>query len=134
MGESVNRTRVAIVDYGMGNLRSVEKAFARVGHPAAITSDPADIADATHVVLPGVGSFPACMSNLENRGLAEPVLRAIEAGKPFLGLCVGMQILFSEGRSLGAIRGSAFSPDASRDSRSRWGSEASRFLTWGGTP
>lgn len=97
----MNRVRVAIVDYGMGNLRSVEKAFARVGHDAVVTSDPKVIADASHVVLPGVGSFPACMSNLENRGLAEPVLRAIEAGKPFLGLCVGMQILFAEGEEFG---------------------------------
>ncbi|OGW62781.1 MAG: imidazole glycerol phosphate synthase, glutamine amidotransferase subunit [Nitrospirae bacterium RBG_16_64_22] len=85
----------------MGNLRSVEKAFARVGHDAVVTSDPKVIADASHVVLPGVGAFPACMSNLESRGLAEPVLRAIEAGKPFLGLCVGMQILFSEGEEFG---------------------------------
>ena len=96
---------IAIVDYEMGNLKSVHKAFESVGHHATVTRDPQAIADASHVVLPGVGAFGDCMRNLERHGLVEPVLGAIRAGKPFLGICLGFQLLFSESEEFGTHRG-----------------------------
>src|SRR3989442_14739089 len=96
---------IAIVDYEMGNLKSVHKAFESVGHRATVTRDPQAIADASHVVLPGVGAFGDCMRNLERHGLVEPVLGAIRAGKPFLGICLGFQLLFSESEEFGPQRG-----------------------------
>ena len=96
---------LAIVDYGMGNLRSVQKAFERLSHPAVVTRDPAVIADAPAVVLPGVGAFGACMTNLERFGLIEPVRRAIDGGRPFLGICLGMQLLFEESDEFGPVKG-----------------------------
>lgn len=96
---------IAIVDYDMGNLKSVQKAFEAVGHRAAVTRDPKAIADASHVVLPGVGAFGDCMRNLEQYGLVEPVTRAIATGKPFLGICLGFQLLFSESEEFGRHRG-----------------------------
>jgi imidazole glycerol-phosphate synthase subunit HisH len=85
---------IAIIDYGVGNLRSVEKAFTKVGVPAQVTSDPDTIRHAPGVVLPGVGAFADCMANLNEYGLVEVVKAIIAAGKPLLGICVGMQILF----------------------------------------
>ncbi len=85
---------ITIIDYGMGNLRSVQKGFERVGHQAVVTSDPAVVADATKVVLPGVGAFEDAMSELQRFGLIEPVLAAIDSDKPFLGICLGLQLLF----------------------------------------
>jgi imidazole glycerol-phosphate synthase subunit HisH len=96
---------IAIVDYGMGNLRSVQKAFEHVGHSACVTDDPETIAAAPGVVLPGVGAFGACMTNLAGRGLVEPVLSAIRSGRPFLGICLGMQLLFEESEEFGPVRG-----------------------------
>jgi imidazole glycerol-phosphate synthase subunit HisH len=96
---------IAIIDYDMGNLKSVHKAFESVGHRAAVTRDPKLIADASHVVLPGVGAFGDCMRNLERYGLVEPVLGALRAGKPFLGICLGFQLLFSESEEFGTHRG-----------------------------
>lgn len=96
---------IAIVDYDMGNLRSVQKAFEAVGHPATVTRSPKAIADASHVVLPGVGAFGDCMRNLETYGLVEPILKAIESGKPFLGICLGFQLLFDESEEFGTHRG-----------------------------
>ena len=96
---------IAIIDYDMGNLKSVHKAFESVGHRATVTRDPQAIADASHVVLPGVGAFGDCMRNLERHGLVEPVLGAIRAGKPFLGICLGFQLLFSESEEFGMHRG-----------------------------
>ena len=102
---------IAIVDYGMGNLRSVQKAVEKVGYKAEITRSPQHIADARAVILPGVGAFKDCMDNLENFALITPVLKAIKSGKPFLGICLGLQLLFSEslefGRhpGLGVIKG-----------------------------
>jgi glutamine amidotransferase len=96
---------IAIVDYDMGNLRSVQKAFEAVGYPAAVTRNPQAIADASHVVLPGVGAFGDCMRNLEAYGLVEPVLRAISSGKPFLGICLGLQLLFTESEEFGTHQG-----------------------------
>lgn len=96
---------IAIIDYGMGNLRSVQKGFERVGCEAVITRDPKAIADAHKIVLPGVGAFRDCMQNLEQLGLIEPVLRGIQSGKPFLGICLGLQILFTESEEFGTSRG-----------------------------
>ncbi|TLY24051.1 MAG: imidazole glycerol phosphate synthase subunit HisH [Nitrospirae bacterium] len=96
---------IAIIDYDMGNLKSVHKAFESVGHCATVTRDPKVIADASHVVLPGVGAFGDCMRNLERHGLVEPVLGALRAGKPFLGICLGFQLLFSESEEFGTHRG-----------------------------
>jgi glutamine amidotransferase len=96
---------IAIVDYDMGNLRSVQKAFEAVGYRAEVTRDPKAIADASHVVLPGVGAFGDCMRNLEAYGLVAPVTRAIVSGKPFLGICLGLQLLFSESEEFGTHRG-----------------------------
>lgn len=85
---------IAIIDYGMGNLRSVEKALAHVGAEAVITQDPAVLEQAAGVVLPGVGAFAQAMDNLKAAGLIEPIHRAIASGKPFLGICLGLQLLF----------------------------------------
>ncbi len=102
---------IAIIDYGMGNLRSVQKAFENVGHSATITNDPAVVAKAAKVVLPGVGAFEDAMHELRQRNLVRPVLDAIESGKPFLGICLGLQLLFDVGyengrhEGLGVLRG-----------------------------
>ncbi len=85
---------IAIIDYGMGNLYSVEKALAKLGADATITSDPQVIAAADHVVLPGVGAFGDCMRNLEQSGLVPVIRQVIAAGVPFLGICLGLQLLF----------------------------------------
>lgn len=96
---------IAIVDYGMGNLRSVEKGFLKVGVDARITSDPNVVNDAKGVVLPGVGAFRDCMRNLTDMNLTDSVVRAIKKGKPFLGICLGLQVLFSESEEFGTCRG-----------------------------
>lgn len=96
---------IAIVDYGMGNLRSVSKAFEAVGHCALVTRDPAAIKNASHVVLPGVGAFGDCMANLERFDLVEPIRSTIQSGKPFLGICLGLQLLFSESEEFGVHKG-----------------------------
>ena len=102
---------IAVIDYGMGNLRSVQKGFEKVGHQATVTSDPAEVARAEKVVLPGVGAFEDAMAELRRRGLVDPVLAAIDSGKPFLGICLGLQLLFDTGfengehEGLGVLRG-----------------------------
>jgi glutamine amidotransferase len=85
---------IAVLDYGIGNLRSAEKALQRVGADARLVGDPAVAASASGVVLPGVGAFGACAKALRDSGLDEAVLGAIAAGRPFLGICVGLQLLF----------------------------------------
>jgi glutamine amidotransferase len=85
---------IAIIDYQMGNLRSVQKALEKVGHPAVITSDAAAIAQADKVILPGVGAFEDCIAELRRRDLVGPIKDAIAADKPFLGICLGLQLLF----------------------------------------
>ncbi|MCA9177252.1 MAG: imidazole glycerol phosphate synthase subunit HisH [Planctomycetales bacterium] len=85
---------ITIVDYQMGNLRSVQKAFERVGHSAVVSSDPVELSNATHLVLPGVGAFRDAIKELRNRGLDQVVVDSIESGKPFLGICLGLQLLF----------------------------------------
>ena len=96
---------IAIIDYGMGNLRSVQKGFEKMGHVAVVTRDAAQIEAAGGVVLPGVGAFGACMDGLNECGLVDTVHRVVERGTPFLGICVGMQILFSESVEFGRVRG-----------------------------
>ncbi len=96
---------IAIIDYGMGNLRSVQKGFERMGHEAVVTREPHTILDARRVVLPGVGAFPDCMRNLEEYGLIDAVLQSIRSGKPFLGICLGLQLLFTESEEFGISRG-----------------------------
>jgi len=96
---------IAIVDYDMGNLRSVANAFRRLGAKVSLTRDPAVIAGASHVVLPGVGAFKDCMTNLTAFGLVEPVIRSIESGKPFLGICLGLQLLFEQSLEFGFHKG-----------------------------
>ncbi len=98
-------TLIAIIDYGMGNLRSVEKAFEHVGHKAFIAKRPEEVLKASHVVLPGVGGFPECMKNLERTGMIDTVHKTIESGKPFLGICLGLQLLFSESEEFGSHKG-----------------------------
>jgi glutamine amidotransferase len=85
---------IVIIDYGMGNLRSVQKGFEKVGHQALVTSDPAQVAAASKVVLPGVGAFEDAIAELRRLNLVKPVLNAIDSGKPFLGICLGLQLLF----------------------------------------
>ena len=80
---------IAIVDYEMGNLRSVQKGFETVGYDAVVTRDPVVIDRASHVVLPGVGAFGDCVTNLNRFGLVDPIRRSISQGKPFLGICLG---------------------------------------------
>ena len=101
---------IAIIDYGMGNLRSVSKAFEAVGHQAVVTRDATVIGNASHVVLPGVGAFGDCMANVERYGLAEPIRTAIQSGKPFLGICLGLQLLFEESEEFGTHKGLGIIP------------------------
>lgn len=93
---------IAIIDYGMGNLRSVQKAFERVGIGAEVTREAGRIEAAAGVVLPGVGAFGACMENLGHYGLVEPVRDVIGRGTPFLGICLGLQLLFDSSEEFGA--------------------------------
>ena len=86
---------IAVLDYGIGNLRSAEKALQKVGGDARLTRDPAFVASADAVVLPGVGAFGACMDALRGAGLEDVVYAAVDSGRPFLGICVGMQMLFT---------------------------------------
>jgi glutamine amidotransferase len=96
---------IAIIDYGMGNLRSVQKGLERTGSEAVVTRDVGQIQSARGVVLPGVGAFSACMENLGNFGLIEPIREVIRKKKPFLGICLGFQLLFSESEEFGPQKG-----------------------------
>jgi glutamine amidotransferase len=96
---------IAIIDYGMGNLRSVQKGFERVGFQAEITREVGKIASARGVVLPGVGAFQACMDNLTRFGLVDTIQEVVRRKKPFLGICLGFQLLFSESEEFGLQRG-----------------------------
>jgi glutamine amidotransferase len=96
---------IAIIDYGMGNLRSVEKGFLKVGVNATVTSNPAVVEKAHGVVLPGVGAFKDCMRELTNLELTDTIARALKEGKPYLGICLGLQVLFSESEEFGRCRG-----------------------------
>jgi glutamine amidotransferase len=97
--------RIAIIDYGVGNLRSVEKAFAATGCHAVVTNAERELHDADRLVLPGVGAFSACMDALRKRGFDELVRERILQGTPLLGVCVGMQMLFDESEEFGRAPG-----------------------------
>jgi glutamine amidotransferase len=97
--------KVIIVDYALGNLRSVAKALEKAGASIEVTSDPDKIRDAKALVLPGVGSFRHGMDNLRGRGILSSLHEAIQAGTPFLGICLGLQLLFSESEEHGLHRG-----------------------------
>jgi len=97
--------KIVIIDYGMGNLRNVQKAFEKIGFEAKLTRHQKEIGSASAIVVPGVGAFKDCMENLEKYGLIEPLLGSIESGKPYLGICLGLQILFSESEEFGSHKG-----------------------------
>ena len=96
---------IAIIDYDAGNLRNVEKAFHFLGHEAVVTDDPNLIEAADQVVLPGVGAFGDCMESLRAKGLELTIKRVIESGTPFLGICLGMQLLFEESEESPGVAG-----------------------------
>jgi glutamine amidotransferase len=98
-------SKIVIIDYGMGNLRNVQKGFEKIGFEAELTRSKKEIEKASAIVLPGVGAFKDCMENLEKYGLIEPLLRSIEKGKPYLGICLGLQILYSESEEFGSHKG-----------------------------
>jgi glutamine amidotransferase len=104
------RVRIALVDYGMGNRRSVQKAFEHVGVAAAITRDHAEIRAADGVVVPGVGAFPRAMHNLRELGLDEVIVERAGAGVPTLGICLGMQLLFDASVELESTAGLGLIP------------------------
>jgi glutamine amidotransferase len=99
---------ILIVDYGMANLRSVQKALEKVGHPAVISGDPNRVAEADKVVLPGVGAFRDAIARLHEAGLARPILDHLRADKPFFGICLGLQLLFSKSYEDGEFTGLDF--------------------------
>jgi imidazole glycerol-phosphate synthase subunit HisH len=96
---------ISIVDYGMGNLGSVQKAIEKLGFNAKVTSEAKDVDDAAGVVLPGVGAFKDCMINLDKHKLIEPIRKAVASGKPFLGICLGLQVLMEESEEFGRHEG-----------------------------
>jgi glutamine amidotransferase len=101
----MSTANTVIVDYGMANLRSVQKAFEQVGHPAVITSDANRIAEANKLVLPGVGAFCDAISRLRETDLAAVITNHIKEGRPFLGICLGMQMLFTRDHEDGLHEG-----------------------------
>ena len=103
---------ITIVDCGINNLRSVQKAFEHLGFDTHVTRDPADVLAAEKLVLPGVGAFGAAMKSLRDAGLVEPLLESIAAGKPFLGICLALQLLFESSEELGRHAGLAVLPGA----------------------
>ena len=118
---------IAVLDYGIGNLRSAQKALQKVGADARLTNDAGLVRDAHAVVLPGVGAFGACMTALRESGLESLVHESIDGGKPFLGICVGMQMLFDDSeenpgaKGLGVISGTVrYLPDAVKRPQMQW--------------
>jgi glutamine amidotransferase len=97
--------RIAILDYGMGNLRSVEKALEHVGATAVVSDDADAVREADGVILPGVGAFPRAMERIRERGLDELVAELVDAGVPVLGICLGLQLLFESSTELGGAAG-----------------------------
>ncbi len=96
---------ITIIDYGMGNLRSVQKGFEKVGYHAQVTDDPQVVAQADRLVLPGVGAFRDCMANLRDGGFIEPIKEFVAAERPFLGICLGLQMLLTESEEFGHHQG-----------------------------
>jgi len=100
---------IVIIDYGMGNLRSVEKALKKLGHPAIVTRDKSSIKNAKGIILPGVGAFDAAISELRQSNLEGTLVEEIAMGKPFLGICLGLQLLFNESEE-GSLKGFGILP------------------------
>ena len=96
---------ISIIDYGAGNLQSVEKALRHIGCDCQVTADPGRLLASDAAVLPGVGSFGDAMDQLRSRGLEEPIHRFVESGRPFLGICLGLQILFEESQESPGVKG-----------------------------
>ncbi|OIQ58629.1 imidazole glycerol phosphate synthase subunit HisH 1 [Moorella thermoacetica] len=96
---------IAIIDYGMGNLLSVQKALDRLGYPAEVTDDPGEITAAPGVILPGVGAFADAMANLQQKGLVAAIREVVKRGVPLLGICLGLQLLFSTSEEGGKVAG-----------------------------
>ncbi len=101
---------IVVVDYGMGNLRSVQKGFEKVGEYAVISRDQKEIREADKLVLPGVGAFPQCMQNLAGLDLIDPIRDFIASERPFLGICLGLQLLFDESEEFGGHDGLGIVP------------------------
>lgn len=101
---------IALIDYGAGNVRSVQKALEAVGAEVRLALGPKDLEPASHIVLPGVGAFGDCMAALQRTGLAESLCTAVRAGRPLLGICVGMQVLFEIGEEMGEHAGLGILP------------------------
>jgi len=101
---------IAVIDYGAGNVRSVAKALQAAGAPVTVTNAAADVLAADSVVLPGVGAFADCMASLRRAGLVEAILQVVLEGRPFLGICVGMQVLFEQGEEMGLHAGLGLLP------------------------
>lgn len=97
----MGRKYIAVIDYEMGNLRSVHKGLEKIGASAIVSHDPSSIRNAHGVVLPGVGSFIDCIRNLDRYNVIDPLLASIRIGKPFLGICLGLQVLFTESEEFG---------------------------------
>lgn len=124
---SADATRIAVLDYGIGNLRSAEKALQHVGADAFLTADAAQAAGADAVVLPGVGAFGRCREALHDSGLDEVALDAVASGRPFLGICVGMQLLYDGSQEapgvvgLGVLPGTVVNlPEGVRHPQMQW--------------
>ena len=118
---------IAVLDYGIGNLRSAQKGLQRVGADAVLTDDPAVVRAADGVVLPGVGAFGRCMEALRATGLEEPAREAIDAGVPFFGICVGMQMLYDgseedpDAKGMGVLAGTVRRlPDGVKRPQMQW--------------
>lgn len=107
-------SEIAIIDYGMGNLRSVQKAVEKVGASAVITNDAAVIASAERVILPGVGAFRDAIKALQDHNLVDPIHAAVESGRPFLGICLGLQLLFEKSFEYGEYEGLGIVPGTVR--------------------
>ena len=105
---------IAVVDYGMGNLRSVSKALEHLGADAQVTHDPKTVRQAHAVILPGVGAFGAAMRELSRHQLVEPIIESIRAGKPYLGICLGLQVLFASSEESPGVAGFGILPGTVR--------------------
>ncbi len=101
---------IVVLDYGMGNLRSVQKGFEAVGHKVKVSNDPEVVGNAKAIVLPGVGAFQDCMHNLKKLNLIEPIKHCVSSKKPFLGICLGFQLLFTESEEFGNCKGLGLLP------------------------
>jgi imidazole glycerol-phosphate synthase subunit HisH len=101
---------IALVDYGISNLRSVQKAFERLDTAVTLVDTPARVAQADRLILPGVGAFPAGMRGLRERGLIEPIKQAAGDGRPLIGICLGLQLLFEASDEMGETRGLGLLP------------------------